>query len=231
MRKDLVDATVDAVVDRILRGTYREGDALPGEVDLSQELAVSRLTVREAVKVLKERGVLDVVQGRGTFVADRSRWTDLPTLIVVSLAESSPREVGLRLVELRRMIEVGAAGLAARNRSDEDVEALASLIEEMDAAGDAGDIAANVEADLAFHRRVLLASRNPFIPVVMAPLERALHESRLVTASHPEVRERAQGHHRAILDAIRTRDEEAAKDAMRAHMTQTRLDLIANTAE
>ena len=63
----------------------------------------------------------------------------------------------------------------------------------------------------------------------MSPLEKALHESRVVTASHPEVRKRAQNHHRTILDALRIRDEEAAKDAMRAHMTQTRLDLVQNT--
>lgn len=231
MRKDLVDSVVDAVIDRILDGTYPEGGALPGEVVLSQELDVSRLTVREGVKVLKERGVLEVIQGRGTYVAPRSQWTDLPTIIALTLRESSPRDVGLRLVELRRMIEVGAAGLAAKNRSAEDVAALEALVEEMESSRIADDVMATVEADLAFHRRILLASDNPFLPVVMSPLESALHESRVVTASQPDVQERAQGHHRMILDAIRMQDEEAAKDAMRAHMTQTRLDLIASTAQ
>ncbi|MHB0829280.1 MAG: FadR/GntR family transcriptional regulator [Schaalia turicensis] len=231
MRKGLVEQVVDTVIDRIVEGAYREGDALPGEVDLAKELDVSRLTVREAVKVLKDRGVLEVQQGRGTFLAPRTRWTDLSTVIALTMRESSPRDAGLRLVELRRMIEVGAAGLAARNRTDEDLEALESLLERIDEAAVAGDVEANVDADLDFHRRILLASANPFMPVVLAPLAQALHESRFVTASQPEVRRRAQAHHRAILDAIRSKDEEAAKDAMRSHMTQTRLDLLANTAE
>lgn len=231
MRRDLVDHVMDSVIDRIVDGTYREGAMLPGEVELSKELDVSRLTVREAVKVLRDRGVLEVVQGRGTFLAPRSQWTDLSTVIALTLRESSARDAGMRLIELRRMVEVGAAGLAARNRSEEDLARMESFLARIDEAELEGDVEENIEADLGFHRAVFRASANPFIPVVLAPLEQALHASRVVTASKPDVRRRAQSHHREILEAIRRGDEEAAKDAMRSHMTQTRLDLEANTQE
>ncbi|WP_022868727.1 FadR/GntR family transcriptional regulator [Schaalia vaccimaxillae] len=231
MRTDLVGQVVDVIIDRIATGTYLEGDALPGEVDLSQDLEVSRLTVREAVKILRDRGVLNVIQGRGTFVAPRHRWTDLESLVYLTAAESSDRTVGLRLVELRRMIEVGAAGLAARNRTDAHLSALDEAFNAMQEAGDINDVDAVVKFDLEFHRQILLASANPFIPAAFAPLEGALRGSRVVTASHPKVRSRAQEHHRLILKAIRSQDEEGAKDAMRAHMTQTRLDLLASTSE
>ncbi|MDC4233791.1 FadR family transcriptional regulator [Actinomyces sp. B33] len=230
MRKDLVEQVVDALLDGIAEGRYRVGEALPGEVDLAADLEVSRLTVREAVKVLRERGVLRVVHGRGTYLAPREEWTDLGTVVSMSLRKSSPREVGLRLTELRRMIEVGASGLAALNRRDEDVAALAGLLEVMDRAGAEDDVRTVVAADIAFHDRIMRASRNPYIGVVMSPLERALRSSRVVTASNPRVRDRAQEHHRAIFEAIRDGDEQAAKDAMRSHMSQTRRDLIESTA-
>lgn len=231
MKRDLVGQVVDAIIHHILTGHYREGEALPAEVVLSQELDVSRLTVREGVKILKERGVLDVVQGRGTFVTPRSQWTDLSTVISLALHESSQRTVGLELTELRMIIEVEACALAARCRTHDDLEALGAQLESMETASDDGDVRANVEADLAFHRTILRASGNPFIPVVMSPLQDALAESRFVTASQPEVRARAQAHHKAILRAIEAGDQDAARDAMRAHIIQTRHDLIAYTPE
>ncbi|AWE43305.1 MULTISPECIES: FadR/GntR family transcriptional regulator [unclassified Actinobaculum] len=229
MSRNLVEEATDAILDRIAGGQYRAGDSLPGEVELAAELNVSRLTLREAVKVLRERGVLRVVQGRGTFVVARSEWTDLGTLINMTLRTSSEREVGLKLVELRRMIEVGAAGLAARNRSEDDLQAIAQQVEIMDAAGAEADVETVVSADLAFHRAIMEASGNPFVLAVMAPLEVAMRQSRRVTSSDAAVRERAQTHHREVLRAIEMGDEQAAKDAMRSHMTQTRLDLLATT--
>ncbi|QWW20089.1 FadR family transcriptional regulator [Schaalia sp. 19OD2882] len=225
MSRDLVARTVDAILDRVADGTYALDAALPNEVDLATDLEVSRLTVREAVKILRERGVLRVRQGRGTYLAPQSEWTDLATLIEMTLRTSSEREVGLKLVELRRMVEVGSAGLAARNRSEEDVEELRELIARLDEASTAGDVQHVVDADIAFHRAIMNASGNPFITAIMTPLTQVLRTSRWVTSSHEDVRTRAQTHHREILDAIADGDEERAKDAMRSHMTQTRLDL------
>ena len=221
MRRDMVGRVVDDILDRIADGRYSQDRTLPSEVDLATELDVSRLTVREAVKVLRERGILRVVQGRGTYLTPRSAWTDLPTLISMTLRTTPEREVGLRL------IEVGAAGLAAVHRCEADVRVLEECIERIDEAGDGQDVPAVVEADMAFHSSIMEASGNPFVPTIMIPLSQAFKASRAITSADPEVRRRAQWHHRKILRAIRSGDEQGAKDAMRSHMTQTRADLLA----
>lgn len=223
-RLGLVDEAIRGIVDRIVDGTFSTEIALPPEADLAALLNVSRPTMREAVRSLSERGVLRVVHGRGTFVEPRERWHDLPTVIDVISRETSPRELGLQLTQVRRMIEVGASGLAATNRSDADVERMTQLLDQYDEASACGDVEATVRIDLDFHWAILDASGNPFLSTIMQPLSQALSNSRRITSSRPEVRDRAQRHHRNILDRIAAQDASGAKDAMRAHMTQTRED-------
>lgn len=231
MSIDLVQQAVQGILDRIASGEFSPDTALPGETDLAAMLGVSRTTMREAVRILKDRGVLEVVHGRGTWVTPANEWVDLGTVVHMTLHTSTPRQVGLKLVELRRMIEVGSAGLAAQHRTDEQLAIMARHIEAMDAAGARDDVSGVVEADLAFHDTVIQAADNPFLLAVMRPLAEALRESRTVTSAHGEVRERAQEHHREIMAAIAEGNEQEAKDAMRAHMTQTRRDLVKYTTE
>ncbi|WP_182353231.1 FadR/GntR family transcriptional regulator [Flaviflexus huanghaiensis] len=231
MSIDRVTAALDAILGRIYTGEFPVGEALPPEVDLAALLDVSRPTMREAVRALSTRGVLRVEHGRGTFVNPVPTWTDLPTMIEALNRTESPRQIGLQLIELRRMIEVGACGLAARNRSDEDVTELSRLLAAYTQAEEAGDIDAVARNDLAFHSTILKASTNPFLPAILLPLQEALSASRRRTSSDPRIRERATYHHHAILDAIRDRDEARAKDAMRAHMTQTRDDIAAHLSD
>ena len=224
-RARLADEAVDAILDRIVDGTWAPGSALPPETELAAILTVSRPTMREAVRALGERGVLRVVHGRGTYVAEMASWTDLPTIIDVLARTTPPRQLGEQLTQLRRMIEVGAAGLAAVQRSDDDLDRLARCLDEYDEAARAGDIDAIVQRDLDFHRQILVASGNPLLAPVMSALDHAARRSRRITSEQSEVRERARTHHRAILTAISDGDATRAKEAMRAHMTQTAEDL------
>lgn len=225
MSRDLVRSAFDGILDRVIDGSFPAGSALPPEADLAALLDVSRPTMREAVRVLTDRGVLKVVHGRGTYVLPRSDWTDLNTIIQAMAATTPPQELGLQLTEVRRMIEVGACGLAAKNRSDDDVERMRAILEDYDAAAEDGDVEAAVEADIAFHELIMNASGNPFIPSMMQPLETALRKSRRTTTEHGRIRSRAQAHHYGILEAIAAQDVAGAKTAMRAHMTQTREDI------
>lgn len=229
MSRDLVDGAVESIFSRIISGEFSPEEALPGEVELAALLEVSRLTMREAVKVLRDRGVLRAIQGRGTYVAPSSEWTDLGSLIRYFVSTGSTREVGLQVVEVRRMVEVGAAGLAAARRTEEDLRIMEDSLDALEAGGVSGDVDAVVQADLAFHQAIMRASANPFIPAIMGPLEYALRESRRWTSSHEDVRGRALMHHREIFAAIRDQDEQAAKDAMRSHMSQTRQDMVRST--
>ena len=134
MSTDRVTAAVDDILSRIHSGEFGTGHSLPPEAELAALLDVSRHTMREAVRSLSTRGVLTVVHGRGTFVNPVRSWTDLPTMISALERTESPRQIGLQLIELRRMIEVGACGLAARNRTDEDLSALRGHLETFSSA-------------------------------------------------------------------------------------------------
>ena len=99
-------------------------------------------------------------------------------------------------------------------------------LDDFDEAHAAGDDERTVEADIAFHEVILQASGNPFLGTITQPLAEALFKSRRVTTSSPEVRVRAQAHHRNILMHIEAGDPAGAKEAMRAHMTQTHEDIM-----
>lgn len=226
-RRGLVDEAIQAILDRVVDGTFPPDGALPPEADLAALLGVSRPTMREAVRSLSERGVLRVVHGRGTFVAPREEWRDLPTLISVLARTTPARDLGLQLTEIRRMLEVGAAGLAAEHRTDDDVARMRQLLDRYDEAAVGDDVEVVASLDIRFHELILEASGNPFLAAIMQPLAEALSASRRTTAARPDVRARAQEHHRRIAERIADRDVAGAKNAMRAHMTQTRDDISA----
>lgn len=223
--RDLVKCATEGILERISRGEFRENNPLPPESELAELLDVSRLTMREAVRVLKDRGVLRVVQGRGTYIRPVSKWRDTATIATVLSRETNPLDLGFQLLEVRRMIEVGASGLAAQRRDEDDLAAMAADLHRYDEADAIGDVESVVDADLDFHQRIQTASDNPFIGAIMMPLESALARSRRATSADARVRRRAQVHHREIYQAILVGDAAAAKDAMRAHMTQTAEDL------
>ncbi|CAM4325756.1 MULTISPECIES: FadR/GntR family transcriptional regulator [Corynebacterium] len=225
MRRDLVTAGIEKLVNAIASGHFPEGQALPGEQGLADFLEVSRPTMREVVRALADRGVLEVVHGRGTFVLPRAQWRDVDTLVEVWGQVLPQSEVDERLTEVRRMIEVGSCGHAANNRTTEDITQLEACLERFSEAAAAGDLEGANRADVDFHNQILRATKNPFLMAVMRPLEGALAESRRRTTADPEVRSRADWHHRKILQAISAGDSEGAKNAMRAHMNQTWEDL------
>lgn len=226
-RRGLVDEAIQGILDRVVAGEFRAGGALPPEADLAALLEVSRPTMREAVRSLSDRGVLRVVHGRGTFVAAQEEWRDLPTMIGVLARTTPSRDLGLQLIQVRRMLEVGAAGLAAEHRSDDDVARMRELLDRYDSAGERGAVDEVAALDIAFHEAILAASGNPFLAAIMQPLAEALSASRRTTAAREDVRSRAQEHHRRIADRIAAGDPAGAKDAMRAHMTQTHDDIAA----
>ena len=225
MSQSLSSQAVQDIVDRIAAGDLKDGEALPPEAELAAELGISRLTMREAVRVLKDRGVLRVVHGRGTYVAPMDQWTDLATIIEVLGKTTEPRDLGIQLIEVRRMIEVGASGLAALNRTEADLDAMRTHLAEFDAAVDGDNMEGVLVADIAFHREIVAASANPFLRTIVIALQSPLMRSRRATTALAEVRQRAREHHRRIFAAIESGDADAAKNAMRAHMTQTRQDL------
>ncbi|WP_422391966.1 FadR/GntR family transcriptional regulator [Arthrobacter sp. N1] len=220
-RKSLAESVFDDLLERVIDGTYAPGSALPPEKDLAASSDVSRLTVREALKRLQAQNIVQIRRGLGTYVNPAAQWTDLQAILRYASTTADSPDVALRLLEIRRMVETGAAELAALHSTDEDLERMEEANLALRAAHHAGDLDAVTASDLAFHDAIFRASANPFLPVILGPLSQLLYAMRRATSSFPQVQEHAIEHHQVVLAAIRTRNPEVARKAMQAHINQT----------
>ncbi|GAA4267398.1 FadR/GntR family transcriptional regulator [Frondihabitans peucedani] len=226
-RQSLVAMVSDDLLARITSGEFPPESTLPGEQDLVAQHDVSRVTVREAVKTLEALGVARVERGRGTFVNPLNRWTSLEAVLRATSTEHDDGAAAVQLIELRKMLEVGSAALAAARISSDETEQLSYDIVRMRQAHLGNDVSLFVEADLHFHRVILQASGNVFVSVLLEPLSRILAARREQTSRLPEIQEHAIHHHTLILAALRSGDPEASRVAMDNHMAQTLDDLRA----
>lgn len=221
----LVDQLVGSLVDDIVSGVFPPGSVLPSEGELADRANVSRLTVREAITVLRTKRVLEVKQGRGTFVNPISRWSPFdPTLLVAHSADAAGAgALPKKLIEARRLVEVGVAELAAARRSSGDLEAMTRALEQMKKVED--DTDAIAEADIGFHQAIMAAAGNAFIAALFDPIRQLVWAARRQTKGYPRMRARAIAAHTRILRTIRDKDPEAARWAMNDHLIQTEEDL------
>jgi DNA-binding FadR family transcriptional regulator len=167
VRRGLADQLVEQLLAAVLDGHYPPGSMLPPELEIARMAGVSRLTVREAVKALKAKGVFRVEQGRGTFVNLPEEWSPLDsTLLAARANQEGTRDFLSSVLEARRLVELGTAELAAQRRTDEDLAAIGSALESMHEAQRSSDVKAFVDADIRFHRAVMDAAGNPLISVV-----------------------------------------------------------------
>lgn len=219
MSRQKADRVVEEVLADIKSGHFTIGQALPAEMELADRYEVSRLTVREAVKYLAARGVLDVAHGRRNQLAPAEAWSALdPQIALLRGHITGDKTTWTRhLMEARTIVEVGAVALAARRITADQLAAMQELLIAMDS----DDIDAVVAADMAFHRIIFDAAANEFITATYDSLETILLSIRHKTSSSPEVRAEAQHWHRAIFQALSLGDEAQARAAMESHMQQT----------
>ncbi|BBJ40385.1 FadR/GntR family transcriptional regulator [Streptomyces antimycoticus] len=225
-RRGVHGQTVEALARRILGGEIPEGATLD-LVALQSELDVSLTALRESLKVLAAKGMVDARQKRGTFVRNRSDWNLLDADVLRWQFDSdrttdADRALLRNLAEVRSIIEPAAVRLAAGRRTDADLAALDTAVDAMGAGG--SDAAHAVEADLAFHRALLAATHNELLERMEMVIESGLaHRDRIVHSS-PHSQDPVPAH-RAVLDAVRAQDPQAAEAAMRALLDQAGRDL------
>ncbi|MCI9887487.1 FadR family transcriptional regulator [Micrococcales bacterium 31B] len=224
-RKSLVEEVATDILDRIIAGEFPPGAMIPGEHELTGHHAVSRMTVREAMKTLEAQGIVSVQRGRGTSVNPVHQWNSWEAMLR-AVSEQNREVGGVQLIELRRMLETGAAELAATKVTDADLDALEGHLRDMHAGHESGDVDQFVAADLAFHDVIMDAAANVFLLAVFKPLHRVLIARRRETSRDPVIQAHALVKHRDILDALRARDAVAARAAMDSHMEQTLQDLV-----
>jgi DNA-binding FadR family transcriptional regulator len=205
--------TVEALARRILSGQIPEGATLDLPV-LRAELDVSLTALREALKVLSAKGIIDARQKRGTFVRPRAAWNTLDG-DVMRWRSAGPVDLDLleNLTEVRTIVEPAAAALAAQRANADDLAALdAALARMADADGDAADA---VAADLGFHRALLAATHNPLLTEMERIIANGLAMRDKVVHGHQGTADDPVPSHRAVLDAIRAGNASAAEQAMR----------------
>jgi GntR family transcriptional regulator, galactonate operon transcriptional repressor len=212
---------VDAVGRDIVRGHYPAGETIDLAA-LQAEQNVSKTALREALRVLGAKGLVDARQKRGTIVPPRSDWDLLDPDVLRWQVDAGAGAATLdALAEVRAIVEPAAARLAAERRSEADLEALgAALATMVDAAGDA---AAHAAADVTFHRVLVAASGNELLARIGAVFESVLR-ARDELVHGAEVRDDFRAPHEAVLEAVRERRPADAEAAMLALLAQSSSD-------
>jgi GntR family transcriptional repressor for pyruvate dehydrogenase complex len=194
-------------------GEITPGQRLPGERALSESFGVGRAALREAIKSLILLGVLEQRQGDGTYLT-REPSSLLPKVVEWGLLLGKNQLTDL--IEARQLLEVTLAPLAAMNRSEDAVERLSALIDEMEASGD--DYDRYIEADVQFHMELAAASGNEVLTGVLSNIRSLVHvwAKRVIGAAQET--ETSLAMHVPILKAVVAGDPDEARRAMQALM-------------
>ena len=216
----LYEQIVQQIEDSILKGTLKAGDQLPSERDLALKFGVSRTAVREAVKALHEKGLVEAYSGRGTFITNGT--SQAVTQSINLMMKFDQAEGSENLAQVRQILEPEIAALAATRIQEPQLALMREAFSVMNSA--LRDPDAYIEADLDFHLALAEAAENPLILSLLDSIVGLLREQRIKIFFEEGGPERGQYHHARILAAIEKRDPEASRSAMREHLKQVRED-------
>jgi GntR family transcriptional repressor for pyruvate dehydrogenase complex len=219
-RTKVFEQIVAQIEQRVLSGELRDGDHLGSERELAEQFGASRTAVREALKTLAQKGLVDMRPGRGTIVIDGTSRAMRHSLHLMMRVEHLHNPVNL--VEVREILEPGIAALAAARATEGDIAALREAVAVMDRALDDADT--YIAADNDFHRALAGATQNPLILALTDSIVDLLSEQRKLIFSVEGGPQRGQAHHKGLLDVVARRDADGARERMRAHMRQVRDD-------
>jgi GntR family transcriptional repressor for pyruvate dehydrogenase complex len=214
-RTSLTEEVTQYILSLIGSGTVKPGEKLPSERELSQELSVSRSSVREALQALAMMRLVDIRPGRGAYVR-----SILPEEVIDSnvLSRLIQGDTLQELAETRRILEVEIARLAAERRTEDDLQALQRTL----AAPGSENVTADelVKADLDFHMQIAKATHNSVLLKMFATVFPLLGESRAKVHDMPDAYSKIVTFHRAIYEAIEKQDGETASKTMADHLEE-----------
>ncbi len=221
------DRAADRLLDMVISGGLNPGDRLPPERELCARLNVSRTVVREALNLLEARGLISIEHGRGAVISGGN--TDAVRDTLGLILRVRPKALW-ELLEMRKILEVEIAGLAAERAEEEDVRAMRVQLDRMLTLIEAPE--GYVDADVEFHALLARAARNGVLLTMLEPIVDLLRASRRVSASRrPGSALRALGEHEEILRHVEAGDAEGARREMRAHLVNTVKDIEAVLGE
>ncbi len=207
----------------------KPGKLLPPESQLAADLGVSRPIIREALKSLAGKGIIEVVSGKGAVVKPLD---NEGLQVFFRRAMQIEREAIIDLIELRKSLEMEAAMLAAQRRTPDELAELCDIVATMRRHLHVPDV--YVEADVAFHRQIAAATHNTLIYHLVASIREALKDTLRENLLRPQTHEqleRVQAGHEAILAALAEGDADGAQHAMAAHFDDAVMSLIHGTID
>ena len=216
-RNGRLSEQVVAEVQRLVAEEYSTpGSRLPKEAELADRFQVSRIVIREAMKILEDRGVVEVRAGRGTLTVAPSPERVKESLLRLFGDQPVPTLQEMEsLLELRQILEETSASLAAVRATDEDIRAIELALTEM--ARKDSDLSETIEADLRFHRAVMRAAHNQYLELVADPVMSVfLRQIKLTDSLHTGL-----GMHRDIFRQIKAHNPIAARESVRRLMKRT----------
>jgi GntR family transcriptional repressor for pyruvate dehydrogenase complex len=209
----IYEEIVRQVKQLIAEGKLKSGDRLPPERDLAEKFMVSRTSVREALRALQSRGLVEIRAGEGAFIRDISVDELIEPLALVILPH---RESVGELFEARRLLEPAIAALAARRATREELAEMERILDEQ--AKEVAQGRTGVAQDTALHSAIANSAHNRAITRIVSALMDLLTQSREESLHTPGRPTRSHADHRRVLEAIRRRDEVAAHRAMLDHL-------------
>jgi GntR family transcriptional regulator, transcriptional repressor for pyruvate dehydrogenase complex len=210
----------------VISDGLKPGERLPPERELCSHLGVSRTVVREALNLLEARGLISIEHGRGAVVSGGNPQAVRDTLGM--LLRVQPKTLW-ELLEIRKILEVEVAGLAAERAGHDDVAAMRLQLDRMRDSIDAPE--GYVDADVEFHALLAQTTRNEVLLTMLEPVVELLRASRRVSAARPGNALRALGEHEAILRRVAAGDSGGAREVMRVHLAKTAEDIEAAIGE
>jgi GntR family transcriptional regulator, transcriptional repressor for pyruvate dehydrogenase complex len=210
------DQLLSTLTEEVVSGRLAAGARLPSERQLTERSGLSRPVIREVLRGLEERGLVQIEPGRGTFVRELSAFNGArPMSVAYRRSLATPSD----LVAARLVLEQAAAEGAATHATDEDIAALRQALESFDAAD---DVVTKARYDIAFHALVARAAHNPVLEIMFASIAVLVFELMLRSLSDPTVSRAGIPFHGEIVDAIAARDGKRAKQAMTGHLEVAR---------
>ncbi|MBI4790056.1 MAG: FadR family transcriptional regulator [Chloroflexi bacterium] len=213
----LVDRVVDEIQEFILGGRLEPGTKLPPERDLAVQMGVSRTVIRDAVHVLVTKGLLESKQGIGTIVHQITPDHMVEPLSILIQTQSISLD---HLHQVRSILEVENAGLAAQQAQMKDIQRLEQIVSTMDQV--VHDPHAYAGADAQFHRAVAVLSGNPLLVLLLDSIRDLMQEVRVAVAKLPDLSKTVAPDHNRILERIKARDTEGARAEMARHLDHAR---------
>jgi len=221
-RSDLPDAVIERILEGIKNGDFQPGSKLPSIQELSERLQVGRSSTREALKQLQIVGIVELKQGKGTFVREKFDVSSLSESIGYLLTLHKPDI--LHLMEARKIIERGTVALAAKKASQDEIEKLYHFLQRMEKEIDNPDTFA--ENNVQFHITIAKASKNPILPIFFSSVCDLFLSEQKAVARLLGVSERSLKYHKRIWKAIKDHNVDKAVKEMTDHLNSVKRAIL-----